>query len=464
MVIFKVLLPLLFMVFFIYPGRSQQTIPRNEPFFPVRWAKPSELPDHIILTFSGDPSSSQGLTWRTDTSIKKAMAEIALSDGAPKFWRTGIQVIAKTETMDATNIRTAEVMANYHSVVFNNLLPDTVYAYRVGDGVHWSEWFQFRTASKSAKPFSFLYVGDVQNYILELWSRVIREGFRKAPDARFIIHAGDLVNNAHNERQWHEWHLAGGWLHGMVPSIPVPGNHEYSSYHAADAEKKISNLSVQWNYQFTLPQNGPDSLKETAYFYDYQGVRFVCLNSNRMLKQQAIWLDSVLANNPNKWTVASFHHPVFSGAGDRDNRQLRELWKPVIDKHKIDLVLTGHDHTYTRGQAGPDATNASSGVNTRDAGTVYVVSVSGGKMYSLSDTPWKNYNAKIDRVAENTQLFQVVTVNGDRLGYRAYTATGHLYDAFDLIKQKNRKNRFIEKASGIKKRRHNNTIPYDTEK
>lgn len=183
-----------------------------------------------------------------------------------------------------------------------------------------------------------------------------------------------------------------------------------------------------------------------------------------MLQEQAVWLDSVLANNPNKWTIASFHHPVFSGAGDRDNKQLRDLWKPVIDKYNLDLVLTGHDHTYTRGQAGSDAKNTSSGVNTRDGGTVYVVSVSGGKMYSLSDSLWKNYNAKIDRTAENTQLFQVITINGDRLQYQAFTATGQLYDAFDLVKQKNRKNKFIEKAGAIKERRHQNTIPYEIPK
>ena len=444
---------------------SQQTTPRQEPFFPKRWTLPTELPDRIILTFSGDPSTTQSVTWRTDTTVKKAVAEVALADGAPKFWQSGRILAAKTETMDATHIKTAEVIANYHSVTFGGLTPDTTYAYRVGDGKHWSEWFQFRTASKKPKPFSFLYVGDAQNFILELWSRLIRAGFKKAPDARFIIHAGDLVNNAHSERQWHEWYMAGGWLHRILPSVPIPGNHEYSSYNTTDAEKGISNLSVQWNYQFTLPENGPKGQRESAYFYDYQGVRFVCLNSNRMQEEQVAWFDSVLSNNPNKWTIASFHHPVFSGARDRDNKRLRELWKPIIDKHNVDLVLTGHDHTYTRGQAGPDSKNAIAGVNARDGGTVYVVSVSGGKMYELTDSLWKDYNAKLDRTAENTQLFQVIHINGDKLEYQAYTATGILYDAFTLIKQKNDKNKFIEQApKTVEERTHNNTIIYASPK
>lgn len=75
-----------------------------------------------------------------------------------------------------------------------------------------------------------------------------------------------------------------------------------------------------------------------------------------------------------------------------------------------------------------------------------MVSVSGGKMYGLADSLWNNHDAKLDRTAENTQLFQVISINGDKLQYEAFTSTGHLYDAFDLIKQRNCNNKFIEKA------------------
>jgi 3',5'-cyclic AMP phosphodiesterase CpdA len=444
---------------------AQEATPHPDPVFPAKWSAPTVLPDHIILTFSGDPSSTQSVTWRTNTAVKNVVAEVALADGAPKFWRNAVKVEATTSLMDADTVSTANVRAHYHSVTFTNLLPDTMYAYRVGDGEHWSEWFQFKTAAKKEKPFSFLYVGDAQNYIFELWSRLIRQGFKKAPDAGFIIHAGDLINNAHSENQWHEWFTAGGWLHGMLPSVPTPGNHEYRGYNAADEAKKISHLSVQWNHQFTLPQNGPDQLKETVYFFDYQNTRIVSLNSNLLRKEQVPWLDSVLANNPNKWTVLTFHHPVFSGAGDRDNKELRDLWKPLIDKYKVDLVLTGHDHTYTRGQS-PKAKNTTTGVNKRDGPTVYVVSVSGGKMYNLADSPWVKYtDAQLGRTAENTQLFQVINIDGNRLRYEAFTATGQLYDAFDLVKRPNKGNLFMEKVKlAIPERNHDNTIPYEKPK
>ena len=444
---------------------GQDGLKYSAPAFPEDWSKPGVMPDHIILTFEEDPSTTQSVTWRTDSSVKAAYAEIALADAAPNLWHNARQYKAITTTMNASDIQMAHVIANYHSITFRELLPDTTFAYRVGDGRHWSEWFHFRTAAQTNKPFSFIYIGDAQNYIFELWSRLLRGAYKKAPDARFVIHAGDLINHAHSEQQWHEWFTAGGFLHAMLPSAPTPGNHEYRQYYAQNDESNTRKLSVQWKHQYTLPQNGIDSLKETNYYFDYQNVRVVSLNSNEYQNEQALWLDEVLAEAGNKWKVITFHHPIFSGAGDRDNKRLRELWKPVFDKHQVDLVLTGHDHTYTRGQStftGPSVRNNTDGLNVHDNGTVYVVSVSGGKMYNLSDSLWSGYDAKIERAAENTQLFQLINVEENKISYEAFTATGQLYDAFELIKNPTtRRNEFIEKVNpGMPERRFSNTLPY----
>ena len=440
------------------------------PEFAKNWSKPGKHPDHIVLNFSEDPSESVSVTWRTSAEVTHGYAEIAIATAAPKFWRNAKTINAKTETMDASKIQTAEVVSNYHSVTFSELLADTLYAYRVGDGKIWSEWIQFRTASKNSKQFSFLYVGDAQNYILELWSRLIREGYRKAPDASFIIHAGDMVNDAHSERQWHEWFTAGGWIHSMLPSISIPGNHEYRPLNAEEQEKQIRSLSIQWRKQFTLPENGPDieELKETVYYTDYQDLRIISLNSNLKQEEQIEWLEEVLRNNPKKWVVVTYHHPLFSASGGRDNERLRSLWKPLFDKYNVDLALQGHDHSYARGRTAPHLAegehNVLDGLNTRDyTGTVYVVSVSGGKMYKLRPNAWDGWDAERERAAENTQLIQLISIDGDILSYQSYTATGELYDAFDLIKQQGGKpNKFIERRGyAIEPRRHDNTISYD---
>jgi acid phosphatase type 7 len=84
---------------------------------------------------------------------------------------------------------------------------------------------------------------------------------------------------------------------------------------------------------------------------------------------------------------------------------------------------------------------------------VYVVSVSGPKQYKLRDDRW------MKRGAENSQLYQVISVNRDTLHYRAMTVVGELYDAFDLVKQKKKPNKLIERIPSKKpERRWDNTL------
>lgn len=454
------LLPLI-LLFLSVAVFSQTPKIYKAPKFESTWHLPSKHPDRIVLNLGQNPEKSASVTWRTTTEINQGFAEIAKATAAPKFWRTAKTIKAIKEELDGTNVPMANIKVNYFSVKFTDLEPNTLYGYRVGNGDYWSEWIQFKTASDQPEKFSFLYVGDAQNYILELWSRLIRQGYKMAPDASFIIHAGDLVNRAHNESEWTEWFEAGGWIHRTLPSIPIPGNHEYRPLKEGIAQRE---LAIQWNPQFTLPENGPEGLKETVYYTDYQGVRIIALNTNKSIDKQLPWLENILKNNPNKWTVVTYHHPLYSASADRDNAELRNKLKPIFDKYKVDLSLQGHDHSYARGRVTPLEENIVDGMNRRDVtGTVYVVSVSGGKMYNLSDG-WDDLGAKRDRGAENTQLFQLITVDGDKLSYQSYTATGELYDAFDLIKNKKGANTFIErKNEAVASRRHDNTITYHDE-
>ncbi len=392
---------------------------------PAEMYAPTPIPDRIVLTWANEPTTSQSVTWRTSTEIKKAVAEIAEATAGPEFSSSPKRVDAKTESLK-TDINEA----NFHSVTFTDLKPGTKYAYRVGDGVNWSEWFQFRTASDKPEPFSFIYFGDAQNNLRSMWSRVIREAYSDAPKAAFIIHAGDLINNAQADAEWGEWFGAGNWLNGMIPNVPVAGNHEQAKQ--ADGSRSLTH---HWRPSFTLFENGPEGLEESCYTFVYQNMRVIALNSNEGIEAQTTWMDEVLANNKQPWVVCTFHHPIFSTGKDRDNPGLRAAWKPIFDKHKVDLVLTGHDHSYGRtGLQTPlkleTVGNVSTGVTNVDAesGTVYVVSVSGPKMYNLNRKPF------MVRVAEDTQLYQIIHVDGDNLRYESRTAIGELYDSFSLKK------------------------------
>ena len=403
--------------------------------------RPTPRPDRIILTWSDDPARSQAVTWRTDPSVRVGLAEIAVAGDNGQFVKRSRQLKAKTSAL-----KTDLAIAHYHSVEFTALVPDTRYAYRVGDGKGWSEWFHFTTASTEPEPFSFIYFGDAQTEIKSLWSRVIREAATTVPRARFLVHAGDLVNNSARDAEWGEWFQAGGWLNAMIPSLPTPGNHEYSRQGIATT----ATLTDFWKPQFTLPENSLAELAESAYFLDFQGTRLISLNSNEKQAEQARWLDLVLRDNPCRWTIITFHHPIYSATRERDNAKLRALWQPVFDRYRVDLVLQGHDHTYARsglvdgGGVPAGGTNEPVGVTGRSesSGTVYVVSVSGPKMYDLE----KPYRPQFQRVAEDVQLFQVISIDGPELRYEARTATGIPYDRFTLRKRPGRPNELIEQV------------------
>ncbi|MFB6249836.1 MAG: fibronectin type III domain-containing protein, partial [Salinibacter sp.] len=518
-----------------------------EPAAELPSTRPGPYPDRIVLNWAKDPSSTLSVTWRTDSTVTDAKAQIAPALGAPSFYTKARTVEATTQDLHTHKVDGESVNATYHSVTFEGLMADTLYAYRVGDGQHWSEWFHAETASAEPAPFSFIYVGDAQNNVRSHWSRLIRGAYAKAPQVDFLLHAGDLINNAHRNVEWGHWNAAGGFIQSMVPNIAVPGNHEYGGYRSkivedtfrveatlsgqtmtgrliepdggaesltAEAqgaspsddsypagewaytiddgdytgtlrieqgspgytatmiaedgpERPLRNvsvdgktltgeflmevrkespekLSIHWRPQFTLPRNGPEGMKETVYYLDHQGMRIIGLNSEvatsdeAALATQTEWLKSTLRaaeQNPEiRWTVATFHHPIFSSGEGRSNEQLREAWRPLFDKYNVDLVMQGHDHTYARGQS----TNLKQGVNAQspEGGTVYVNSVSGAKMYEIKPDRWDRFEGiSMQRGAENTQLFQVIRVEQDTMTYRSYTATGQPYDAFDLVQR-----------------------------
>ncbi|WP_353126161.1 metallophosphoesterase family protein [Parapedobacter pyrenivorans] len=392
-------------------------------------------PRRIILNVTEDLATSVAINWQTAYDVKESFAEIAIADADPRFVEKAIQKKAETEGVSLGDT----VSANYHSLVFDNLIPNTKYAYRVGQGNHWSEWFHFVTASdQPTDAFQFIYFGDVQVNIRSLWSRVIREAFTKAPNARLQLYAGDIINRANRDEEWADWFAAGGFIHSMIPGLPSPGNHDHINL--PNGERAAS---VFWRPQFNLPLNGPKGLEETCYFVDVQGVRFISLNSDQAeesdqyLEAQRVWLERVLADNPNTWTVITFHHPIYSPKGTRDNQRMRETFKPLFDRYGVDLVLQGHDHTYARGMSKipMDGTGKTSG-------TMYVVSVSGPKMTG-SHVEKKSW---MDRSAIYTQLFQIVDVSPQKLSFKAYLATGELYDAFDLIKQEGTINKLVDRV------------------
>ncbi|MBT1698868.1 fibronectin type III domain-containing protein [Fulvivirgaceae bacterium PWU4] len=400
---------------------------------PEKLLFPSKEPDRVILNLTEKPETSLAVNWRTDTTVLAGSMEWAVATAGPEFLKTANKVQAQRESLTVQYEGEPQVAAHYFSARVDALAAGEKYVYRVGSEGAWSEWYQVVMPDPSKK-ISFIYFGDAQNDVKSMWSRVIREAYKTLPSVDFMLHAGDLINRHNHDVEWGEWFYAGNFIHATVPSVMTPGNHEYG---------KGVVLSPQWRPQFNLPRNGPKGLEETCYVVDYTNLKVISLDAEQIdespdfRQKQAQWLDSVLTHNPRKWTAITFHYPIFSTSANRDNKTLRDNFKPIFDKHKVDIVLQGHDHAYGRGMVNNVPTGYS--VSDKSSGTMYVVSVSGPKMYDVSKDAW------MDRKARNTQLFQVISIEDNTLSYQAFTARGELYDAFDLLKTKNKPNKLVNR-------------------
>lgn len=410
------------------PAPAQEAVPRSAgtPY------AARNLPDRIMLTPAADPSQGMAVAWRTDTAQGETVAEIAIAVDGPTLEREAVRVTGAP----GTAIDSANGPALYHHARFENLTPDTVYAYRLKGSAGWTEWLQFRTAAAEAKPFRFLYLGDVQNGILTYASRVIRQAFRGHGGIELVMLAGDLVaqrDDLDHDDEWGEFNQAGSYNWSIVPQLPATGNHEYVDVIRPDGSESRK-LGPYWPLQFALPANGAAGVEATTYFVDYQGVRFIVLDGTSAIdlgtmEPQTRWLDETLASSKAKWNVVLFHQPVFTCARPNDTAEIKAAWKPVFESRKVDLVLQGHDHCYSRltSEAGREV-SAKQRADGAVQGPVYLVSVTGSKMYGLNDRAGE----QPDRVAEATELYQIVDAEDDRLRFRTYTASGKLYDGFDL--------------------------------
>ena len=448
-----------------FPLLAQAHPGHSEPLPP--WQAATAWPDRIITTFEEDPATSFSVTWRTDASVGRTIVQITEATADARFDVHAQTYRAKTESVDletmVTDLGVKHSLENvglgsthYHSYTFSGLKPDTLYAWRVQGGRgHWSEWFQTRTAPESG-PVSFVYFGDSQNGVRPTWSRVIRAAFQEEPHANFFLHAGDLVAKGDSDYNWAEWFEAGGFIHAMIPVIPVPGNHENMAVYPLDEPEgpRLRARSTLWRPQFTLPADKtlPETLRESTYDVRYSRDLhvFVVDSARTTFDAQAEWLDRKLGDSDATWKVVSMHHPYFlPEAFDRNqyDARRREALSAVIDRHDVDLVLTGHVHTYGRSTlAGADEPTASRMVagSPRDVKTVFVISASGAKNTDIwtqdqvagmvGDGEPDFQGLSVDRVAGNTPMFQVIRINGNDLSYEARTAVGSLYDSFQISK------------------------------
>lgn len=383
-----------------------------------RWTdlRASPRPDHIVLTWAGDPRTTQAIQWRTSQRARTGFVQYgrAVDLNSPRE-RRPTRVRAVTTLVRDERLLNDPLVAR-HTVELSGLEPGTRYLYSVGDGSRdgWEEYREFITAPAGDAPFSFVYMGDAQNG-LDRWGSLVRSAFRARPDAAFYLMAGDLVNRGAQRDDWDSFFHNAAGVFDRRPLVPVLGNHEYQG-----GEPRL------YLEQFALPRNGPPGIPpERAYSFRYGNAQFIVLDSNLKPDTQTNWLDRELASAAATWKFVSFHHPAYASAEGRQNEEILQHWVPLFDRHRVDLVLQGHDHAYLRTHPMRGGTNTAA-----TNGTVYVVSVSGTKFYPQAAHPYTQVGFT------NVATWQVLDlqISGHRLHYRAYDIDGSVRDQFVIEK------------------------------
>lgn len=338
-----------------------------------------------------------------------------------------------------------------NKVTVDGLKENTTYYYQVKKSGEWKEVETYQT--KSFSDFSFLYVGDPQIGASKNnqndsanWETVLNQAV-KNHDVSFMVSAGDQVNDGKSEEQY------SGYLGATVlRSLPVAttiGNHDHDD--------------ANYSYHFNYPNDFSDTYKKytngrsnagTDYYYTYGNVLFIVLDTNNYncATHENVMKKAISENPDAKWRVVTFHQDIYGAAkshSDSDGMVLRTQLTPLMDEYDIDVVLQGHDHTYSRTyQLSGDGKNHTAFGSDYDAnsqefqeenncyeiksnvvggtvenpeGTVYFEanSATGSKYYDL-------FNPVQDYIAEKSQTYtptySVINVTEDTFSVTTYDA------------------------------------------
>lgn len=360
--------------------------------------KSYQYPYSIVVNINGDPSTRMAFAWFTNdrmTEGKVQLTPLADLSQLNTIFDTATDII----TVDAVATTTKKIRyaiglsgipeatgvsmsTKYkytsHKAIAQGLIPNTVYAYRVGVEGYWSEVAYFMTAPTNvpdaSEEFTFIYMTDShiqdQEYIDKALMTATAAA-RNTPDAKFCVFPGDFVEtggNGNAEWEWERWfEEAMRPVIQQMPIVPTDGNHDDSSN---------QNYSNHFNTDNQFKENAETKpqFDGITYSFMYGDVLFLVFSMQDYWKGSPNMSDLTcpyLTNDVGNWfmqqvaahpeaklRVALVHKNIFSGSGHQEDDEtplFRATMLPIMKKCEIDLVMQGHDHCYeVIGPVNPD--------------------------------------------------------------------------------------------------------------
>lgn len=368
----------------------------------------SDRPDQVLLTWSGDPTTTMDIQWRTSAAIE---------NGTVYYWSEGSKdtLSAKAEKyIMEDRLLQNDRFINRFTAQLTKLEPGTSYGYRIAtDGPEVSDIHHFTTSTSDPAPFSFLWTGDVHNS--EIWGNMMQEARVKHPESAFYMVAGDLVNTGLYRNDWDQLMAYPGDVFAGMPFMAAPGNHDSQDGLGA------------WMYKemFSYPDNGPSSeMSELTYSFNYQNALFLMIDATFPVEDQTEWIAEQLASSQADWKFAVFHFPPYNSI--EFYQDIIDQWGPLFDQYHVDMVMGGHFHYYLRTKP---IYNGEIVANPAE-GTLYLMSIgTTGKNKEMKSADYVEIQFAADH------LFQHVEIDGNTLRYSSYGVEGERKDSFVINKE-----------------------------
>ena len=306
-----------------------------------------KTPVDIACVVSEDPATCLNFSWTTlDTTVTSPAVWIAKATDSSALMEHPVSAVTHVmQVRNTVNKKLFDGICAFHSASVAGLEPATAYCYVVGDkdsGMI-SPMRYVTTASLDSDELSFAYVTDIQigsekaeKQIERMYENIV-EKCGGMPD--FIYNAGDMTENGYNYSQWHSYFKAGSAVLSQVFIVPAQGNH--------DTDQDMCNHFQVKSMVDDIP---------FVYSFDYGCVHFVVLNTQYWeqpyLTRQLAWAEKDIRQNRRRWNVLMLHRAIYAATDhvdDRDIDALRQNLSPFIERMSIDVVLMGHDHSFSRG-------------------------------------------------------------------------------------------------------------------
>jgi hypothetical protein len=402
------------------------------------------------------------------TVVRGPYLQSASSDSITVRWRTDTatdsRVLYGTSAGSLTLPASNATSTTEHIVKLTGLSPSTTYFYNVGSSSavqagDATYYFKTSPTAGTAVPTRIWAIGDAGTG--SAGQAAVYNAYRTHTGSTYTNFWLMLGDNAYNSGTDAEYQTT---MFNVYPEMmrqsplwATIGNHDGVSADSATQTGPYYDIH-------TFPKNGEAggvaSGTEAYYAFNYGNIHVIVLDSNETSRSTTgammNWMKADLANVTATWLVAVWHHPPYTkGSHNSDTEtnliEMRKNFLPVLENYGVDLVLSGHSHSYERskfidGHYGLSSTYNSSfeingGSGRADGTGPYTKTASlphSGAVYSVVGASGQVSGGTLNHpamfISLNEMGSMVIDVSGQTMDLKYLNSNGTMRDYFTISK------------------------------